>query len=220
MHRFSTLLLTTLLLGFGGFITAANASAPTPDAGKTLIATTIEAVRDALAADPALSRGERPGEVVAIVEDLVLPHIDTQMSGRLILGRHWREASPTQRERFITGYKDLLLRTYATHATDYLAAEVAILSAAPAGREGRALQVRTRVTRPGKPVATVDYRMIARNGEWKVFDAVVQGVSLVSTLRTAVAEEIQRIGIDGLNAKLQAAASDPSLLPPPRPTAN
>lgn len=196
-----------------------HANTPSPDAGKTLIQTTIEAVRAALAADPALGRGERPEQVVAIVEELVLPHVDTRMSGRLILGQHWRDSTPAQREQFIAGYRDLLVRTYATHATDYLAAKVAILSAAPAGREGQVLQVRTRVSRPGKPVAAVDYRMVARNGEWKVFDAVVQGVSLVSTLRTAVSQEIQRLGIDGLNAKLQAAASDPALVPVPQTTA-
>lgn len=207
--------LVGLLLALFTFAASANNAAPSPDAGKVLIKTTIEEVRTALAADPALSRGERPDEVIAIVEDIVLPHVDTRMSGRLILGQHWREATPEQRERFIAGYRDLLLRTYATHATDYLGAKVAVLSAAPAGREGQVLQVRTRVTRPGKPVASVDYRMVARGGEWKVFDAVVQGVSLVSTLRTAVAQEIQRLGIDGLNDKLQAAASDAALAPVP-----
>lgn len=219
MYRLSTLL-PTFLLALVTSAAAAHAAAPTPAAGKALISTTIEAVRGALSADPALGRGERPDEVVAIVEELVLPHVDTQMSGRLILGRHWREASETQRAEFIAGYRDLLLRTYAVHATDYLAADVAILSAAPAGREGRVLQVRTRVTRPGKPVAAVDYRMVARGDEWKVFDAVVQGVSLVSTLRTAVAAEIQRVGIDGLNAKLQAATTDPSLVPVPKSVAH
>jgi phospholipid transport system substrate-binding protein len=204
-----------LALCFGSAAASANNAAPTPDAGKALIKTTIEEVRSALAADPALSRGERPEEVAAIVEELVLPHVDTRMSGRLILGQHWRDATPAQRERFIAGYRELLLRTYATHATDYLAAQVAVLSAAPAGREGQVLQVRTRVTRPGKPVASVDYRMVARGGEWKVFDAVVQGVSLVSTLRTAVAQEIRQLGIDGLNDKLQAAAADTAALVPP-----
>lgn len=198
-----------------GHLAAAASNAPSADDGKALIKTTIEAVRSALAKDPELARGERPAAVISIVEDLVLPHVDTRMSGRLIMGQHWREATPAQRERFIAGYRDLLLRTYATHATDYLGAKVAVLSAAPAGREGQILQVRTRVTRPGKPVAAVDYRMIAREGEWKVFDAVVQGVSLVSTLRTAVAQEIRQLGIDGLNDKLQAAATDPSLVPTP-----
>jgi phospholipid transport system substrate-binding protein len=183
------------------------AAAPPVEAGKQLISTTVEALRTALAADPTLSRGERPDDVIALVEELVLPHVDTHMSGRLILGRHWREATPAQRERFIAGYRALLLRTYAAHATDYLSAQVAVLSAAPAGAEGTLLQVRTRVTRPGKPAAAVDYRLVARDDEWKVFDAVVQGVSLVSTLRTAVAEEIRHHGIDGLNDRLQAPHS-------------
>jgi len=195
----------------------AAADAPPAEAGKQLITTTVESLRAALAADPALGNGERPEAVAALVEDLVLPHVDTRMSGRLILGRHWRNATPAQRERFIEGYRELLLRTYAVHATDYLAAQVAVLSAAPAGREGKLLQVRTRVTRPGKPAAAVDYRMVARDDGWLVFDAVIQGVSLVSTLRTAVAEEIQRHGIDGLNDRLHAKATDAALAPVPVP---
>lgn len=212
--------LTWCLLAIFSVGPAASAAPPTASDAKTLIATTIEAVRHALAADPTLARGERPEQVAAIIAELVLPHVDTRMSGRLIMGRHWRAATPAQRAAFIAGYRDLLLRTYATHATDYLSAEVAILSAAPAGRDGRMLQVRTRVTRPGKPVATVDYRMTAHDSEWKVFDAVVQGVSLVSTLRTAVDTEIQQLGIDGLNAKLEAAAHDPTLITVPHPVAN
>lgn len=193
---------------------ASAADVPPPADGQAVIETTVEALRGALAADPALTRGERPDDVVELVARHVLPHVDEQTSGRMILGRYWREASPEQRRRFIDGYRDLLLRTYATHATDYLNAEVEILSSALAGTKGKVLQVRTRVTRPGKPVASVDYRMIARSGEWKVFDAVVQGVSLVSTLRNAVAQEIQRHGIDGLNARLEAKVADAALAPP------
>jgi len=108
------------------------------------------------------------------------------------------------------------------HVTDYLTAQVAVLSAAPGGAEGNLLQVRTRVTRSGKPASAVDYRLIARDDGWKVFDAVIQGVSLVSTLRAAVGEEIRRNGIDGLNARLQLNGSDsvapPSVTSPPRRT--
>ena len=45
-------------------------------------------------------------------------------------------------------------------------------------------------------------------------DAVVQGISLVSTLRTAVSQEVQRYGMDGLNERLQAKIHDPALAPP------
>ena len=193
---------------------ALAADVPPVDAGRHLIETTVEELRTALSDDPAASSGEHPEAVIALIEKHVLPHVDTRMSGRMILCRHWREATPEQRERFIDGYRDLLLRTYATHATDYLTAKVDILSAALAGSTGKMLQVRTRVTRPGKPVAAVDYRLIARGTEWKVFDAVVQGISLVSTLRTAVSQEVQRYGMDGLNERLQAKIHDHALAPP------
>lgn len=194
------------------------AEVPSADAGRAVIEDTVASLRGALAADPALASGERPDEVARLVEEHVLPHVDEKTSGRMILGRYWRQATPAQRQRFIDGYRDLLLRTYAVHATDYLNADVEILSTAPVGTSGRMLQVRTRVTRPGKPVSSVDYRMVARGGEWKVFDAVVQGISLVSTLRNAVAQEIQRYGIDGLNERLAAKVQDANLAPPvPQP---
>jgi phospholipid transport system substrate-binding protein len=64
--------------------------------------------------------------------------------------------------------------------------------------------VRTRVLRPGRKPARVDYRIGLRNEQFKVFDALINGVSLVSTLRTAVDAEVGRIGLPALIAQLES----------------
>ena len=180
---------------------------PLSEAG-AIIQSTIEQLRTAIRREINTSNRADPAKISALVDELVLPHLDITLSGRLILGRHWGNATATERRDFIEGYRALLLRVYAVHAADYMDAEVKILDSAVTAAEGRGsapknLTVRTRVTRPGKPVASVDYRMAAADGTWKIFDAVINGVSIVSMLRTAVSEEIGRSGgLSEFNKKL------------------
>ena len=189
-----------------GVAASLRAATPPPSEAGTIIQSTIEQLRSAVRQEITPGNTADPTHVSALVDQIVLPQVDLGLSGRLILGRHWRAASAAERRDFIAGYRALLLRVYAVHAADYMDAEVQILNNTVSAAEGSAsrptLTVRTRVTRPGKPVASVDYRMVAVDGTWKIFDVVVNGVSIVSVLRIAVNEEIARYGLSGFNATL------------------
>jgi len=64
--------------------------------------------------------------------------------------------------------------------------------------------VRTKVfTKDGAPPVPIDYRLYRKNGQWKVYDVVVDGVSLVSNYRSTFAEQIRKGGIDGLIEALE-----------------
>jgi phospholipid transport system substrate-binding protein len=160
-------------------------------------------LRAALIKDADRAR-EDQAVVTRLVEEYVVPSVDMPLSSQLILGRHWRSADEAQRAAFVEGYRQLLLRTYSTHAMDYMDAKVDYLSAAPLGADDARFTVRTRVERLGKRPAQVDYRVGVQDGQWKVFDAVVNGVSLVSTLRTAVDAEVSRIGLPALITQLSS----------------
>jgi phospholipid transport system substrate-binding protein len=58
--------------------------------------------------------------------------------------------------------------------------------------------VRTVVREPGRQPIAIDYRMALRGGSWKVYDVVVENLSLVTNYRGSFASEIARSGIDGL----------------------
>lgn len=177
--------------------------------GALEIAATIENLRSALQELPREQGQAAPAQIIAVVEEVVIPHIDMALAAQMIMGRHWRAAHPTQRENFIDAYRVLLLRLYAQHALDYLDADVEFLST-HMSEDGQQQRVRTSVHRAGKPDVTVDYQMRKREGKWRVFDAVVNGVSVVITLRQAVSEDISRHGIDAVIArtrsKLEAAS--------------
>ncbi len=169
-----------------------------------------EAVLEAIAAlrgqlEGLRGTGAEPSQpqVVDTVREVVLPRVDVEMAARLVLGRHWRDATDEQRQAFIDAERDLLLRLYAAHALDYLDAEVEVV-ATQVAPDGQRSGVRTRVSRPGKPEVSVDYQLRLANDEWKVFDAVVNGVSAIITLRNAIGEDISRFGLDGTIERLRA----------------
>ena len=74
------------------------------------------------------------------------------------------------------------------------------------------VQVRSEIKLPGgAPPVTVDYGMDKNDADWKVYDVIVDGVSLVTTYRSTFAEEIRQSGIDGLIKSLREKNA-----PPPR----
>ena len=130
----------------------------------------------------------------------------------MITGRHWRQTQPTQRTSFIGAYRVLLLRLYAQHVLDYLDADVQFLPTQMSD-DGQQQRVRTRVHRAGRPDVRVDYQVRKREGQWRVFDAVVNGVRVVVTLRQAVSEDISRHGIDAVIDRMRNRL-DAGSLPP------
>lgn len=138
-----------------------------------------------------------------LAEKKVLPNFDFRAMTQLAVGRHWREASPQQQKALEDAFRTLLVNTY-----------TASLSAATTGREtvdikpaqakGNEALVRTIVRAPGRQPLSVDYAMAKQAEGWKVYDVVVENLSLVTNYRSTFASEIGRSGIDGLIKALEA----------------
>lgn len=175
---------------------------------QTLVRTKVEELRSAVLRDAQLIAAD-PNHAIVLVDQIVSPHIDAARSGKLILGKHWRDATASQRQGFIDNFKRLLLRTYAIHVSDYTDAQVVYLPPIEAGSDGEETMVRTRVTRGGKPPADVNYRMHRTETGWKVYDVLVDGISIVASFRSAVDAEIGQYGIDGLISRLSAKVDKP-----------
>lgn len=132
-----------------------------------------------------------------LVDEILSPHIDYERIARLVLGRYWRQTTPEQRKRFVDEFRALQLRTYAAALTDYTHIQIEYLPLRHGTNEDDVM-VRTRVPREGAPPIGIDYRLHRTNDEWKVYDVLVEGVSLLATFRTTFAIEIKKVGIDGL----------------------
>ena len=141
--------------------------------------------------------------IFALVQEKVIPHFDFRIMTRAALGRYWRQASEEQKERLTREFRELLVRTYATMLLGYSDEKIEYLPFRGKPGDKRVI-VRTRVhTSDGAPPVPINYRLYRKNGEWKVYDVVVDGVSLVSNYRGTFANEVRKGGIEGLIASLE-----------------
>jgi phospholipid transport system substrate-binding protein len=134
---------------------------------------------------------------IALVDRLVSPHVDYERIARLALGRHWSDATAEQRTRFTEEFRSLLVRSYASTLADNADAVVEYLPASLRS-DGSEAMVPTRVTGSGREALRIDYRLHRPEGEWKLVDVVVAGISLVTTHRASFSEQIGKEGLDGL----------------------
>jgi phospholipid transport system substrate-binding protein len=137
-------------------------------------------------------------------EKKVLPHFDFRAMTQLAVGKYWREASPAQQKSLENAFRMLLVNTYtASMNTANLSAAEAV-DVKPVETKGQNdVVVRTLLKTTGRQPIPVDYRMVKGPEGWKVYDVIVENLSLVTNYRSSFASEIQRTGIDGLVKALE-----------------
>ena len=142
-----------------------------------------------------------PGYVNNLIDKLILPIVDLQAMGKLILGKHWKTASEEQRSQFITEFKSMLIRTYAKSIADYGHAKVSVL-APKAKEQGKYHTVNTELDLGSGVPLQVAYVFRRKDDAWKVFDLSVDGLSLIKNFRTSFSQEISETSLDALIERL------------------
>jgi phospholipid transport system substrate-binding protein len=187
MRQLLAILITALL-------PALAAAQEGPDA---LVKRVTDEVLAIIKSDKDLQAGN-PNKVAQLAEAKVLPHFDFERMTRLAVGRNWRDASDAQKQSLVKEFRTLLVRTYSNSLSAYRNQTLEVKPTRIAAADTEAT-VRTQVIQPGGPSIPIDYSMQkADGGGWKVFDVVIDGVSLVTTYRGSFSEQIQKGGIDGL----------------------
>ena len=151
--------------------------------------------------DPVVRRSE--AQVSQLVERVLVPHINFELTSKLVLGKHWRKASGEQRQAFITEFKRFVLRFYTTALADYVASnevpkDLMHFEPLAAAELERQLYVRSQVKQRSGQAVSVDYRVYWDNTAWKVVDVSVEGISMAVNYRTNFSREIRANGLDGL----------------------
>jgi phospholipid transport system substrate-binding protein len=151
-----------------------------------------------------------PGLIYGMVQEIVLPRFDFELISRYVLGRHWRQANAAQQQAFIEGFRSLLVRTYAHALLNYSDQDIKYLAVRP-DKEGNRVLVPTQVAATGAPAIPIDYKLYRDGGgAWKVYDVVIDGISLVSTYRNNFNSQIGRVGIDGVIESMRERAEGTS----------
>jgi len=180
------LLPRTLFLGlFLLLSTLATAATEKLQAPQLVIENTSRALLGKLK-DPGFATNKT--EIHTFVDEAIFPNVDTVRMSALVLGKHWRKASKQQKKQFIAAFKNLLVNTYSTTFTEQFNDTV-----------------KTIVSQSGKASAKIDYSMILRNEQWKIYDLKVEGISLVISNRETFGQMIKDTGsLDNVIAELEA----------------
>ncbi len=146
-----------------------------------------------------------PTGLYQLVEQTLLPHFDTPYAAQLVLGQHWRNASPDQRKRFVDAFYKSLLYTYGDAMVDFTGDRLKVLPTKVAPTDERAT-VRTEIKRSNGTKVGVNYSLRKVNGEWKAWDVVIDGISYVKSYREDYGAEVQQKGLDAVITRLEAKA--------------
>ena len=146
-----------------------------------------------------------PTGLYELVENTLLPHFDTPYAAQLVLGQHWRTATPEQRKRFVDAFYKSLLYTYGDAMIDFTADRLKVYPTKVAPEETRAT-VRTEIKRSNGTKVAVNYTMRKVNSEWKAWDVVIDGISYVKSYREDYGTEVAQKGLEAVIARLEADA--------------
>ena len=139
--------------------------------------------RSRLLADPKL--------VLALSDQYTSPYFDYASMTQSAVGRFWRNVSDEQKTRLTHQFKQLLVKTYGMallQMSDNLVIEFPSYSFDP---DDKYVVVPTKMQVSGSPAVPVNYRVENREGDWKVIDITIDGISLVTNYRSSFAREIQ-----------------------------
>ena len=162
-------------------------------------------VLDSIKSDKQLAAGDKQ-KALKLAEEKILPHVDFEEATRLAVGRSWSQATPEQKKRLVDEFRRMLVRTYSTAISAYEGQTMKVLPVRmkPGDTD---VTVRNQYIRPGAKPVQLDYTMRKTDAGWKIYDIVVEGVSLVLTYRSEFDAVVKQEGIDGLIKRMAAKTS-------------
>lgn len=162
-----------------------------------LFAESLDGRRDELAADR--------DALYALIDEILLPRFDRKFAARAVLAKHWRDASESQRERFIAAFYQALLRRYADGLLQFEQDKVEVLPFRGDASKART-RVRSKVQLENGSKIAVDYDLVKRESGWLLFNVVIEGVSYVRNYRAELDSEIRSSSLDAVIERLEGEA--------------
>jgi phospholipid transport system substrate-binding protein len=150
--------------------------------------------------DPELKKEGHAKDRRAAVRKIANDIFDFSETARRSLGRHWQGRTPAERDEFVQLFSDLLERSYISKIETYGGEKIAYLGDSI---EGEQAKVQTKLLTKGGGEIPIEYRMHKKGDRWLVYDAVIEGVSLVANYRTQFNKIIQTSSFQELVNKMK-----------------
>ena len=157
--------------------------------------------------DPQLQGPDKQAERQGRLRKLADEVFDWQEMARRALARHWRERTPQQQQEFTGLFKDLVERTYLNRLESAAGERQDIVYGDEQTRDSQSV-VKTKVITKRKTQVPIDYRLHKVDGRWKIYDVLIEGVSLVNNYRSQFNDILSRSSYDELIQKMKSRGEE------------
>ena len=189
-------MLKKIILIVGAVVCLNSAFVSAQESPDALVKKNTTEILAAIKADKDLAAGNQK-KIEKLAEEKILPLFNFVRMTQLAVGRNWRDASDAQKKSLIDEFRTLLVRTYSTSLTQFRNQTIDVKPTKMVASDTEVV-VKTQIVQPGGQPIPIDYSMEKSGDSWKVYDVLIDGVSLVTNYRSSFNTEIQKSGIDGL----------------------
>src|SRR5690349_166024 len=176
-------------------------SAPSAFAGpaREQLQSAIEKVT-AILNDPSLKSDAKKAERIERLRQVIYPKFDFAEMAKRSLGSNWQRRTPQEQQEFVKLFRDLVETSYADNIDAYNGEKVNIVGEK---QEKDFAQVNTKIVNNKGEEFSVDYRLLQSGGDWKIYDVVIENISVVNNYRSQFNRVIAKSSFEDLLQKLR-----------------
>nr|WP_220100083.1 ABC transporter substrate-binding protein [Alteromonas antoniana] len=162
----------------------------------------IKANQDAIKQDPEMLR--------TIMEEELVPHIDYQFAAFMVLGKHFKSVPRDKLSEYVSVFRQYLITTYAV-AMGYYDNQEVIFEPEGEFDDKKSVTVRAVVQDPTRPEINIAFkvRKDSKTNEWKAYDMVAEGISMLNSKRSEFESILRQDGIDAVIAIMRDKIEKP-----------
>jgi len=193
------LIITAFLLCLGLFAAPAQAAGPGEviQEAVDLLSDGLDGRKEELAADKVA--------LYSFIDGILLPRFDREFAAGSVLAKHWRTATEEQQQRFVEAFYVTLLHRYADGILEFDTGRVEIMPYKGDAKK-RTTVVKTKVRLDDGSNIPVNYVLVHRNDQWRMFDVRIEGVSYIINYRKEMEAEIRGSNLEKVIARLEKEA--------------
>ena len=143
-------------------------------------------------------------DINRIVDNLIMPKVNFEEMCQWIIGRSiWAKSSDKEKSEFTKELKTLLIKTYSSTLKNYTEEKIEFQNY-NGNLNNKRIQIKSTIIRTGKENISVDYRLISTSeGSWKVYDLIIEGVSILQGFRAQFGDDVKMRGINFVINKIK-----------------
>nr|WP_269468557.1 ABC transporter substrate-binding protein [Alteromonas sp. ASW11-130] len=153
---------------------------------------------------------KNPEVLRTIMEEELLPHIDYQFAAFMVLGKHFKSVPKAKLSEYVSVFRQYLITTYAV-AMGYYDNQTVEFEPEASFEDKKSVTVRAIVKDPQRPEINIAFkvRKDSRTNEWKAYDMVAEGISMLNSKRSEFESILRQQGIDQVIALMNDKISRP-----------